>query len=136
MKIKKILLNTLKELKTLVPIFFLAVLLGEVIERYLPDAVFDSLLGRNLLIAIPLATIIGIIFPIPRYATYPIAFALFLKGSGYGVAFALISGEVIGESVVRDLLEVKYFGLKFFTTRFVLSTIFIIAGAFIIEGLI
>jgi len=135
-KTRKILRDSLKEMKFILPVFFLAVLIGALIELYLPDKFVTNLLGKNLWIAIPLATIVGVILPIPRYATYPIAFALMLKGASFGVIFALISGEVIGESIVRDIVEIKYFGFKFFSARMVLSIIFIIAGGFLIEVLL
>ena len=135
-KTRLITLGSLKELRTLLPIFLIAVFLSVLIEYYLPEAVFNSVLGENLIIVLPVATILGIIFPIPRYATYPIAFALMLKGAGYGVAFALISGEVIGESVVRDIVEIKYFGKRFFIWRFLISAILIICGAFLVEAIL
>lgn len=135
-KIREITTGSLKEMKFILPIFFVAVLIGVLIELYLPDKFITNLLGKNLWVAIPLATIAGVLFPIPRYATYPIAFALLLKGAGFGVIFALISGEVISESIIRDVVEIKYFGIKFFSARMVLSIIFIIAGGFLIEVLI
>ncbi|MBT5022616.1 hypothetical protein HOK51_03490 [Candidatus Woesearchaeota archaeon] len=133
--LKPIAINSLKSLKILLPIFFIAVLLGVLIEMYVPSSSVEFLLGKNLFIAIPLAAIIGILLPIPRYATYPIAFALFLKGAGVGVVFALIAGEVIGESIIRDFMEIKYLGWKFFTARFFITTIFIIIGGFLMEVL-
>lgn len=134
--LKKITSGTLKELKFLLPVFFVASVAGVFIEQYLPDGAFELVVGENIFWAIPLAVIVGIIFPIPRYATYPIAFALFLKGVGYGIIFALISGEVIGESVVRDIIELKYLGWKFFVARFVFSVIFISLGGFAIEWIL
>ena len=135
-KIKEIYKNSLREMKFILPIFFIAVLISVLIEFFIPDQIVNNLLGKNLLLAIPLAAIVGVILPIPRYATYPIAFTLLTKGAGFGVVFALISGEVICESLVRDVVEIKYFGLKFFSTRLILSTLFIIAGGFLIEVLL
>ena len=134
--IRQIYLDSLSETKRILPIFFIAVLAGVLIKMFIPDQLVQVLLGKNLWIAIPLATLLGIILPIPRYATYPIAFALLTKGAGFGVVFALICGEVIGESIIRDILEIKLFGLRFFTARFVLSTIFIIMAGLAIEVLI
>ena len=135
-KAQAILKSSLKEMRFILPVFFVAVIIGTVIELYAPDQFIADFLGENIYIAIPLAAIAGIILPIPRYATYPIAFALYLKGASFGVVFALISGEVIFESFVRDIVEIKYFGIKFFSARMILSTIFVIAGAFIIEILL
>jgi len=135
-KISEILIRSLKEMIFIIPIFFIAVLVSVLIELYIPDQIIASLLGKNLFFAIPLAAIIGIVLPISRYATYPIASVLLAKGAGLGVIFALISGEVICESIVRDLVEIKYFGIKFFSARLILSTLFVIAGGFLIEALL
>jgi len=135
-KINQIFFGSLQETKKILPIFLLAVFFGTLIKLFIPEQIVHSLLGKNLFISIPLAALLGIILPIPRYATYPIAFALFTKGADYGIVFALICGEVIGESIIRDILEIKLFGIRFFTARFVLSTIFIILSAFAIQVLI
>ena len=135
-KAKKIYKNSLKEMKFILPIFFAAVLMGTLIDLYMPEQLANRLLKRNLFLAIPLAAIIGIILPIPRYATYPIAFALFEKGAGFGVIFALVSGEVICESIARDIVEIKFLGIRFFSARLILSVIFVIAGGFLIEFLL
>ena len=134
--LKRICLDSLIETKKILPIFFIAVLIGVLIKLFIPDQIVHALLGKNIFIAIPLATLLGIILPIPRYATYPIAFALLTKGAGFGVIFALICGEVIGESIIRDIMEIKLFGIRFFTVRFVLSAIFIILASFAMEILI
>lgn len=135
-KVREIFINSLKEMKLILPLFFIAVLTSVLIDIYVPNQIITNLLGKNLLFAIPLAAIIGVILPIPRYATYPIAFTLLMKGAGFGVIFALISGEVICESLVRDIVEIKYFGMKFFSVRLILSTLFITAGGFLIEVLL
>ena len=123
-------------MKFILPVFFVAVFIGVLVELYIPESIVYALLGKNPLFAIPLAAIIGVILPIPRYATYPLAFALFSKGVGFGVIFALLAGEVICESILGDILEIKYFGIKFYSTRMVLSTVFIIIGGFLIEYLL
>ncbi|MDP2684680.1 MAG: permease [bacterium] len=120
----------------ILPIFFVAVFIGVLIDRYLPHEFVERILSDKAIWAIPLATIVGVIFPIPRYVTYPIAFALVTSGAGIGVAFAMISGEVISESVVRDIVEIKYFGIRFFSARLVLSIIGIIIGGYIIEAIL
>lgn len=125
--------KTAKQMAVILPVFFLAVLFSVVIDKYLPQSFIDSFLSEKSFWAIPLAAIVGIIFPIPRYATYPIAFVLFSSGAGVGVAFALISGEVISESIIRDVVEIKYFGFKFFSARLIFSTIGVIVGGYIIE---
>ncbi len=133
---KKILENSIKELKFLLPIFFIATFIGNIIELWVPNSIISDVLNKNIYVSIPLAALLGILLPIPRYATYPIAFALFLKGAGYGVVFALIGGEVICESIARDIMEIKYLGTKFFLLRMILSIIFISLGGYIMEVLL
>ncbi|MCH7493036.1 permease [Patescibacteria group bacterium] len=125
-----------KQIVIILPIFFIAIFIGVLIENYLPGELIKRVLGEKSFFAIPIAAIIGIIFPIPRYVTYPIAFALVSSGAGLGVAFALISGEVISESIVRDVMEIKLFGFRFFSVRLLLSTIGIIAGGYIMEAIL
>lgn len=130
-----ILVDSLKEMKTIIPAFFIATLISVLLELYLPAEIAFIVLGKNPFLSIPFATVIGVILPIPRYATYPIAFVLYQKGAGLGTIFALISGEVILGSPDRDVMEFKYFGWKAFLTRLVLSTAFVIIGGLIAEGL-
>jgi len=134
--IKDILKKSLKELTKILPIFFIAIVFSVLIEIYIPDSLILSLIGKKVYIAIPIATLIGVLIPIPRYATYPIAGTLLMKSAGFGVIFALIAGEVVSESFAREYLSIKYLGIKFFCIKFLLSTIFIIAGSFLIEVLL
>ncbi|UCE43439.1 MAG: permease [Candidatus Bathyarchaeota archaeon] len=135
-KILYILADSLKEMKTIVPAFFIATLIGVTLEFYLPSEIAFVVLGENPFLSIPLATVIGIILPIPRYATYPIAFSLFKKGASIGTIFALISGEVILGSPDRDIMELKYFGWKAFLTRLALCTAFVVLGGLVAEALL
>jgi uncharacterized membrane protein YraQ (UPF0718 family) len=132
-KIKTITKDSLKEMGIILPIFFVAVIISVLIEQFSSKDFIQTFLDKNIYLAIPLAAVLGIVLPIPRYATYPIAFALLLSGAGYGIIFALISGEVICESIARDFMEIKYLGWKFFSVRLILSLILIILGGFLIE---
>ena len=135
-KVREIALGSLKEMKRIFPVFFIATLISVIIEIYIPTEITRTILGKNSLLSIPLATIIGIILPIPRYATYPIAFSLFQKGASIGTIFALVSGEVILGSPGRDIMEFKYFGWKAFVSRLILCTAFVIVGSFVAEVLL
>ena len=130
--LKEILINSLKSMRFILPIFFISVLLSVLIDQFIPDSIIQLFLGKNFWIAVPVAAVLGAILPIPRYATYPIAFTLFEKGASMGVIFALICGEVIVESIVRDVMEVKYFGWRFFTSRLFISIVFITIGGYIV----
>ena len=135
-KVAYIFADSLKEMKTIIPAFFIATLIGVTLEFYLPEEIAFTVLGKNPFLSIPLATVIGIVLPIPRYATYPIAFSLFQKGASIGTIFALISGEVILGSPDRDVMEFKYFGWKAFVLRLILCTAFVTVGSFVAEVLL
>jgi len=135
-KLKKICLNSLMDMRTIFPAFFIATLAGVMLEFFVPASIVYAVLGENPFLSIVLATILGIILPIPRYATYPIAFSLLQKGASIGTIFALISGEVIIGSPDRDVMEFKYFGWKSFVVRGTLCMLFVIVGSLIVEALL
>lgn len=135
-KAKRICIESLKEMGTILPTFFIATMVSVMLEFYLPEQIAYRVLGENPFLSIPLATIIGIILPIPRYATYPIALSLLEKGASIGTIFALISGEVILGSPDRDVMEFKYFGWRAFVLRLILCTLFVLAGSFVVEALL
>jgi len=124
------------DMRTIFPAFFIATLAGVMLEFFVPASIVYAVLGENPFLSIVLATILGIILPIPRYATYPIAFSLLQKGASIGTIFALISGEVIIGSPDRDVMEFKYFGWKSFVVRGTLCMLFVIVGSLIVEALL
>ena len=119
----------------MLPLFALGVLASTAMELFVPRDWVYSILGQNLLVAIPLATIAGILLPIPRYATYPIAVALYQKGATLGVVYALIAGEVILGSLERDIMELQFFGWRSYGLRMVLCTLFVILTGLALEVL-
>lgn len=135
-KVAYVLVDSLKEMKTIIPAFFIATLIGVTLEICLPIETTYAVLRGSPFLSILLATIIGVILPIPRYATYPIAFSLFQKGASIGVIFALISGEVILGSPDRDVMEFKYFGWRAFISRLILCTAFVFVGGLVAEVLL
>ena len=130
-----LLLATLHDARRILPLFALAVLVSTAMELFVARDWVYSILGENLLVAIPLATIAGILLPIPRYATYPIALALYQKGATLGVVYALIAGEVIVGSLDRDIMELRFFGWRSYGLRLVLCTLFVILTGFALEVL-
>jgi uncharacterized membrane protein YraQ (UPF0718 family) len=130
---KELALGSMEEMKKIFPVFFVVTLISVIFETYVPMEITRAILGKNPLLSIPLATIIGIILPIPRYATYPIAFSLLQQGASMGAIFSLIAGEVIIGSPDRDMMEFKYFGWKAFTLRLVLCMVFVMLGGFLVE---
>jgi hypothetical protein len=133
--LKTLLVATLRDARRILPLFSLAVLVSTALELFVPREWVYSILGQNLLLAIPLATIAGILLPIPRYATYPIALALYQKGATLSVVYALIAGEVILGSLERDIMEFQFFGWRSYVLRMALCTLFVILTAFILEVL-
>jgi len=131
-----LLLATLRDAGRILPLFALAVLVSTALELFVPRDWVFSILGQNLLLAIPLAAIAGILLPIPRYATYPIALALFQKGATLSVVYALIAGEVILGSLERDIMEFRFFGWRSYALRTLLCTVFVIVTAFALEVLL
>ncbi len=131
--VREVALGSLEEMKRIFPVFFVATLISVLLEVYIPSEITRTILGKNALLSIPLATIIGIILPIPRYATYPIASSLLQQGASLGAIFALIAGEVIIGSPDRDVMEFQYFGWKAFTLRLILCTVLVMLGGFLME---
>ena len=126
---------TLHDARRMLPLFALGVLASTAMELFVPRDWVYSILGQNLLVAIPLATIAGILLPIPRYATYPIAVALYQKGATLGVVYALIAGEVILGSLERDIMEFQFFGWRSYGLRMVLCALFVILTGLALEVL-
>src|SRR4030042_6499520 len=94
-KVEIIFRNSLKALKVILPILLLANIASVFLEHYIPENIVYAILGENVFLAIPIASIVGVLAPLPRYATYPLASALFNKGASIGAISSLIWGEVI-----------------------------------------
>jgi uncharacterized membrane protein YraQ (UPF0718 family) len=86
--------GSIRDMELILPVFLLAVLVGAVIELYLPEELVMAAVSFSPYLAVFLAAVLGVLFPVPRYANYPIAASLYLKGAGLGVVFALISGSL------------------------------------------
>ena len=123
-------------MKTLIPIFLLANIASVFLEHYIPKDIVHSILGENRFVSILLATILGVLAPLPRYATYPLASTLFNMGASLGATSSLIWGEVILGSLDRDVLEFKYFGWRAFVARLLLSIVFTVIGGLALELLL
>ena len=134
-KYKELLKGTIKELAIMLPIFFVAIVLATVIEIYASGSAIQTIFQDNWLIAIPILAVLASIIPLPRYADYPIAFALFLIGAGYGAVFVILSAESIGD-IVRNITESRYFGIRYTIARTVLSIILITLGGFLLEAIL
>jgi len=128
-----VLIGTLRDARRVLPLFTLAVLVSTAMELYVPRDWVYAILGHNPWTAIPLAAIAGILLPIPRYATYPIAIALYQKGATLSVVYALIAGEVILGSLDRDIMELRFFGWRSYGLRMGLCTLLVILSGYFLE---
>ena len=135
-KVKIIFHNSLKAMKVILPIFFLANIASVFLKHFIPENIVYSFLGENIFLSIPFATIVGVLIPLPRYATYPLASVLFEMGACIGSVCSLIWGEVILGSLDRDVIEIKYFGWRSFLARLFLSILFATLGGFALEVLL
>jgi len=128
--------RTLKQLALLSVMFYISILISNILRNYVPSEMLESILGHNLLGSITVATLLGVALPLPKYATYPIAHALFKKGAFISAASALIWGEVIISDIACDIMEIKYFGKKFWFTRMCIISLMIIACSLIVEAIL
>lgn len=135
-KIKEIIRSSLKDLVMFLPVFFIAIIISVIAEVKIPDSVVHSILGQNLVLSIAIATLAGIILPFPQYASYPFAAFLYNSGAYIGAVFAFIAGEVFIGNVFEDYLEIKYFSLRFWLMRFVVSFLLVFIGGLIIQILL
>ena len=135
-KIKQIIKNSVKDLAKILPIFFLAILISVIAEFNVPDKLIESILGKNLLVSVLVATLSGIILPFPQYASYPFASFLYNSGAYIGAVFAFIAGEVFIGNLFEDYLEIKYFSLRFWIMRFIVSFVLIIIAAIGVQYLV
>ena len=102
LKIIKLIKLSLKDLFIILPIFFIAVLIGVIAETYVPAKVIQSLLGKNLISSILIATIAGMILPFPQYSAYPFAAFLYKSGAYIGAVFGFIAGEIFIGNLFED----------------------------------
>ena len=135
-KIKVITKNSLLDSLKIIPVFFIAVVISVLAETHIPDSFVQGILGKNLIISTLIATFAGIILPFPQYSSYPFAFFLYNSGAYIGAVFAFIAGEVFIGNILEDYLEIKYFSLRFWLMRFIVSFVLIFIGAIIIQYII
>ena len=129
MDIKK----SLKQLVFLSVIFFVSILISNIVKFYISDEILEAILGQRLVISVVLSTLLGIILPLPKFATYPLAFALYEKGAFISAACALIWGEIIISDIANDLIEIKYFGKKYWLIRMLVMVMLIIPFSLVLE---
>lgn len=118
------------QLKSGLAIIVLAMLLTGVLYVLIdPSFIREYLSESSLMFGIILATILGYLFPGPRYIIYPIAQFLLEKGAAVSVVLVLIFSQQLIDVPDGMFIEIKMFGWRFFIIRLIVSTVLcIIAG--------
>lgn len=110
-KIQFSLTETVKTFKKLWWVIIIGVGLGAVIHGYIPTEFFQKYLGINSLLAVPIATLVGI----PIYAgcstVVPIAFTLTTKGIPLGTALAFMMA-IAGLSLPEAIMLKRVISMK------------------------
>jgi uncharacterized membrane protein YraQ (UPF0718 family) len=119
------------------PIFFMAMLLiGFFVIAFLPtEDIILSLFGE-LDTGILWGTFYGFLLPGPRYAIYPLAEIILVAGGNIGAVMALIASQQLISMPDGAIVEVKYFGWRYFLVSMTVATITtILAGylAFVVD---
>lgn len=126
----------LQQLLFLSAVFFASILISNIVKYYIPSDILNAVLGKNLMVSIIVSSALGIILPLPAYGTYPIAHALYLKGAFISAASAMIWGEVIISDVASDIIEIKYFGKRFWLARLIMLFSMIVLSSIIVEAVL
>ena len=128
--------KALKIFITALPIFVVALMLtGLFYSPYImPEWWVRSILGsQSGFLGIWIGTLMGFPMPGPRYAIYPLAQVLLLKGAGYGTIGALICGQQIIDVPEGCFIEMKMLGARFFIVRTLISVAVVFIAGVIIE---
>ena len=117
-------------LKKGLPIIFAAMLITGVLYVLIkPDFIKLYLSESSLITGILIATLLGYLFPGPRYIIYPVAKFLLLKGAAISVVLVLIFSQQLIDVPDGMFIEIKMLGWRFFIIRLIVATaVCIIAG--------
>lgn len=111
------------------PILIFAVVVGQIVVAYIPAEKTEKLLMgscKNIVIA----SAIGLVSPGPNVAYLPTLYALRSKGASLCmIAAFIVSQTMVGP--VRFFLETEYFGILFWTYRFIIAFFIAIATGLI-----
>lgn len=128
--------KSLKIFITALPLFAVALILTGLFysDLILPPHFVEQVLGTSAgLMGILIGTLLGFPMPGPRYAIYPLSAVLLTKGAGVGTITALIMGQQIIDVPEGCFIEIKYFGVKFFAVRTLISVLVVFTSGVIAE---
>src|SRR3989344_4470047 len=126
MSLETILLQSWKELWHILPFLIIAIMVGRVIEGFMPKKFVTKFLGKNHG-GVFIGTFLGLFKPGPLYVTLPILNGFMKKGMSFAALSAYLTSSLIG-GLFGFLLEVGYFGIKYSIVRIII-TIFISIGS-------
>jgi len=117
-------------LKGIIPYVIAGIGIGALMHGYIPEGFFEQYMGKDNLLAVPIATILAI----PMYSNasgiLPVVQVLVAKGIPIGTAIAFMMG-VVGLSLPEAMLLKKVMTLKLIAVFFTVVTICIILSGYL-----
>jgi uncharacterized membrane protein YraQ (UPF0718 family) len=117
-------------LKGIIPYVIAGIGIGALMHGYIPEGFFEQYMGKDNLLAVPIATILAI----PMYSNasgiLPVVQVLVAKGIPIGTAIAFMMG-VLGLSLPEAMLLKKVMTLKLIAVFFAVVTICIILSGYL-----
>lgn len=117
-------------LKGIIPYVIAGIGIGALMHGYIPEGFFEQYMGKDNLLAVPIATILAI----PMYSNasgiLPVVQVLVAKGIPIGTAIAFMMG-VVGLSLPEAMLLKKVMTLKLIAIFFAVVTICIILSGYL-----
>jgi len=117
-------------LKGIIPYVIAGIGIGALMHGYIPEGFFEQYMGKDNLLAVPIATILAI----PMYSNasgiLPVVQVLVAKGIPIGTAIAFMMG-VVGLSLPEAMLLKKVMTLKLIAVFFAVVTICIILSGYL-----
>ena len=129
-RLKVIWVEVMTILKGIIPYVIAGIGIGALMHGYIPEGFFEQYMGKDNLLAVPIATILAI----PMYSNasgiLPVVQVLVAKGIPIGTAIAFMMG-VVGLSLPEAMLLKKVMTLKLIAVFFTVVTICIILSGYL-----
>ena len=129
-RLKVIWVEVMTILKGIIPYVIAGIGIGALMHGYIPEGFFEQYMGKDNLLAVPIATILAI----PMYSNasgiLPVVQVLVAKGIPIGTAIAFMMG-VVGLSLPEAMLLKKVMTLKLIAVFFAVVTICIILSGYL-----
>ena len=134
-RLKVIWVEVMTILKGIIPYVIAGIGIGALMHGYIPEGFFEQYMGKDNLLAVPIATILAI----PMYSNasgiLPVVQVLVAKGIPLGTAIAFMMG-VVGLSLPEAMLLKKVMTLKLITIFFAVVTFCIIISGYLFNILL